>query len=161
MENLKNKIISLLQEDARYTTADLAVMTGESEKTVKETVSTLEDAGAIVKYSAIINSEVLESDGVEALIEVKVVPQKLVGFDAFAEELYNFNEVKSLYLMSGSFDLAIMVAGKNITEVAKFVSEKLGVIDGIVSVATHFILKKYKVEGQVCKKQTIERQCIL
>jgi DNA-binding Lrp family transcriptional regulator len=161
MENLKNKIISLLQEDARYTTADLAVMTGESEKTVKETVSALEDAGAIVKYSAIINSEVLESDGVEALIEVKVVPQKLVGFDAFAEELYNFNEVKSLYLMSGSFDLAIMVAGKNITEVAKFVSEKLGVIDGIVSVATHFILKKYKVEGQVCKKQTIERQCIL
>ena len=122
MENLKNKIISLLQEDARYTTADLAVMTGKSEKIVKETVTALEDAGAIVKYSAIINSEVLESDGVEALIEVKVVPQKLVGFDAFAEELYNFNEVKSLYLMSGSFDLAIMVAGKNITDVAKFVS---------------------------------------
>lgn len=161
MENLKNKIISLLQEDARYTTAELAVMTGADEKTVKDTVTSLEDAGVIVKYSAIINSEVLESDGVEALIEVKVVPQKLVGFDAFAEELYNFNEVKSLYLMSGSFDLAIMVAGKNITEVAKFVSEKLGVIDGIVSVATHFILKKYKVEGQVCKKQTIERQCIL
>ena len=161
MEKLQNQIISLLQEDARYTADELAVMTGADVDTVKNIVATLEESGVIVKYSAIVNSELLESDGVEALIEVKVVPQKLVGFDAFAEELYNFTEVRSLYLMSGSFDLAIMVAGKNITEVARFVSEKLGVIEGIVSVATHFILKKYKVEGQVCKKQTIERQCIL
>jgi DNA-binding Lrp family transcriptional regulator len=161
MEKLQNQIISLLQEDARYTADELSVMTGADVDTVKNIVATLEESGVIVKYSAIVNSELLESDGVEALIEVKVVPQKLVGFDAFAEELYNFTEVRSLYLMSGSFDLAIMVAGKNITEVARFVSEKLGVIEGIVSVATHFILKKYKVEGQVCKKQTIERQCIL
>ena len=161
MDSLKQKIIVLLQENARYTVAEIAVMTGASEADVKAAIAQLEDSGIIVKYSAIINTELLEEGQVEALIEVKVVPQKLMGFDAFAEELYHFNEVKSLYLMSGSFDLAIMVTGKNITDVAKFVSEKLGVIDGIVSVATHFILKKYKIEGQVCKKQMIERQCIV
>ena len=161
MNTLNEKIIALLQENARYSTKEIAVMTGADEDAVNKAIAELEDSGVIVKYSAVINNELLPDAGVEALIEVKVVPQKLVGFDAFAEELYNFNEVKSLYLMSGSFDLAIMVSGKNITEVAKFVSEKLGVIDGIVSVATHFILKKYKVEGQVCKKQTIERQCIV
>ena len=161
MDSLKQKIIVLLQENARYTVAEIAVMTGASEADVKAAITQLEDSGIIVKYSAILNTELLEEGQVEALIEVKVVPQKLMGFDAFAEELYHFNEVKSLYLMSGSFDLAIMVTGKNITDVAKFVSEKLGVIDGIVSVATHFILKKYKIEGQVCKKQMIERQCIV
>lgn len=161
MKNLQEKLISLLLENARYSVNELSAMAGVSEKEVVETMAELEKSGVIVKYSAIINSELLVDNSVEALIEVKVVPQKLVGFDAFAEELYNFNEVKSLYLMSGSFDLAIMVTGKNITEVARFVSEKLGIIDGIVSVATHFILKKYKIEGQVCKKQTIERQCIV
>ena len=161
MKDLKNQIIEILTENARYTNAQVADMVGVSEEEVNSAVKELEKDGVIVKYSAILNTELLEEGQVEALIEVKVVPQKLMGFDAFAEELYHFNEVKSLYLMSGSFDLAIMVTGKNITDVAKFVSEKLGVIDGIVSVATHFILKKYKIEGQVCKKQMIERQCIV
>ena len=162
MNDLQNKIIKLLDEDARYTVAQLAAMTGASEVDVQNNIKQLEDDGVIVKYSAIINTEALKDNKkVNALIEVKVAPQKLKGFDSYAEELYSFNEVKSLYLMSGSFDLAIMVTGKNITDVAKFVSEKLGVIDGIVSVATHFILKKYKIEGQVCSKQMIERQCIV
>jgi DNA-binding Lrp family transcriptional regulator len=90
---------------------------------------------------------------VQALIEVKVAPQKLKGFDSYAEEIYNFDEVKSLYLMSGGFDLAVFVEGKTITDIAKFIAEKLSVIDGIVSVATHFILKKYKIEGQVTQVQ--------
>ena len=128
MDSLKQKIIVLLQENARYTVAEIAVMTGASEADVKAAIAQLEDSGIIVKYSAIINTELLEDSQVEALIEVKVVPQKLMGFDAFAEELYNFNEVKSLYLMSGSFDLAIMVTGKNITDVAKFVSEKINFV---------------------------------
>jgi DNA-binding Lrp family transcriptional regulator len=89
--------------------------------------------------------------GVQALIEVKVAPQKLNGFDFCAEEIYNFPEVRSLYLMSGGFDLAIFVDGKDITDIAKFVSEKLSIIDGIVGVATHFVLKTYKIEGQLTR----------
>jgi len=161
MDKLSNTLLKLLQENARYDIKTLSVITGATEDEVSKKITELEDSGLIVKYSAIINTEKMEESSVEALIEVKVVPQKLKGFDAFADELCHFNEVKSLYLMSGNFDLAVFVTGKSIVEVSRFVSEKLGVLDGIVSVATHFILKKYKIEGQVCKKETIERQCIL
>ncbi|MBO5286273.1 MAG: Lrp/AsnC family transcriptional regulator [Clostridia bacterium] len=161
MENSAKKIIDLLQENARYDAETISVMTGIDKAEVEKTIADLEDKGVIVKYSAIVNTDVINEDAVEALIEVKVVPQKLKGFDAFAEELYHFNEVKSLYLMSGGFDLAVFVLGKNISEIAKFVSEKLGVIDGIVGVQTHFVLKKYKIEGQICKRETIERQLVV
>lgn len=161
MENSAKKIIDLLQENARYDAETISVMTGIDKKEVEAIIADLEDKGVIVKYSAIINTDVINEDAVEALIEVKVVPQKLKGFDAFAEELYHFNEVKSLYLMSGGFDLAVFVLGKNIAEIAKFVSEKLGVIDGVVAVQTHFVLKKYKIEGQICKRETIERQLVV
>ena len=162
MEKIKNEIIKLLSENARYTNKQVADMLGESEQTVKDAVASLEDDGVIVKYAAILNTEAIKQKTVQALIEVKVAPQKLCGFDACAEEIYNFPEVKSLYLMSGGFDLAIFVEGESITDIAKFVSEKLSVIDGIVSVQTHFILKKYKIEGQVtkpseeCKRQVIQ-----
>lgn len=161
MEKSAKKIIELLQENARYDSDTIAVMTGMEKAEVEAIISDLENKGIIVKYSAIVNTDAINEDAVEALIEVKVVPQKLKGFDAFAEELYHFNEVKSLYLMSGGFDLAVFVVGKNIAEIARFVSEKLGVIDGIVSVQTHFVLKKYKIEGQICKVETIERQLVV
>ena len=111
----------------------------------------LEREGVIVKYAAIINNEVLKDKSVQALIEVKVAPQKLNGFDAYAEQLYHFSEGQSLYLMSGGFDLAVFVEGKDISAIANFVSEKLSIIDGIIGVQTHFILKKYKVEGQITR----------
>jgi DNA-binding Lrp family transcriptional regulator len=151
MEKIKNEIIKLLSENARYTNKQVADMIGESEQTVKDAVASLEDEGVIVKYAAILNTEALKQKTVQALIEVKVAPQKLCGFDACAEEIYNFPEVKSLYLMSGGFDLAVFVEGEEITDIAKFVSEKLSIIDGIVGVQTHFILKKYKIEGQITK----------
>ena len=162
MENVKNGVIKLLSENARYTFKQMADMLSVSENDVKACVEDLEKKGAIVKYSAIFNNEILQNKAVQALIEVKVAPQKLNGFDAYAEQLYQFSEVQSLYLMSGGFDLAIFVEGADITDVAKFVSEKLSVIDGIVSVQTHFILKKYKIEGHVtkpseeCKRQIIQ-----
>lgn len=161
MENFKNKLIALLEENARYSVKQLADILGVSEKEIEKTMAELEENGVIVKYSAIINNETLKEQNVQALIEVKVAPQKLKGFDAYAEDLYNFEEVKSLYLMSGTFDLAIFVEGKNIVDIAKFVSEKLSVIEGITSVATHFILKKYKIEGHVTAKNSeLERQFI-
>ncbi len=153
MDKLKNQLIKLLAENAKYTDAQLSAITGESKEKVAGAVKELEKDGVIVKYAAILNTEALAVKRVQALIEVKVAPQKLKGFDSYAEQLYNFSEVQSLYLMSGVFDLAIFVEGADISEVAKFVSEKLSVIDGITSVQTHFILKKYKIEGQVTKPQ--------
>ena len=149
MENVKNGVIKLLSENARYTFKQMADMLSVSENDVKACVEDLEKKGAIVKYSAIFNNEILQNKAVQALIEVKVAPQKLNGFDAYAEQLYQFSEVQSLYLMSGGFDLAVFVEGKDIADIAKFVSEKLSVIEGVVGVQTHFILKRYKIEGQI------------
>lgn len=149
MEKIKNQLINLLTENARYSYSQLAAMVGTDESTVIRAVKELENDGVIVKYAAILNAEALTEKKVNALIEVKVAPQQLKGFDSCAEEIYNFKEVQSLYLMSGGFDLAVFVEGKDISDIARFVSEKLSVIDGIISVQTHFILKRYKIEGQV------------
>ncbi len=161
MKELKKKLIALLEENARYTFSDLAAMTGEDENAVKTAVSELEKAGAIVKYTAIVNEEKLGRKSVQALIEVKVAPQKLNGFDSYAEELYNFPEVRSLYLMSGGFDLAVFIDGESLGDIAKFVAEKLSIIDGITSVATHFILKKYKIEGNICNNNEEQKRQIV
>ena len=161
MKNLKETLIELLQENAKYTIEQLSTMTVSNEKAVARAIKEMEDEGVIVKYATIVNTEVLEKKKVQAMIEVKVAPQKLNGFDSYAEEIYSFKEVKSLYLMSGGFDLAVFVEGNDITDIAKFISQKLSIIDGIVSVATHFILKKYKIEGQVTKPpKESERQLI-
>lgn len=160
MEKLKSKLINLLVENARYSDKELAAIVGVDEQTVKTAVKELEKDGVIVKYAAIINTEVLAETKVQALIEVKVEPQKLKGFDSYAEEIYNFSEVQSLYLMSGGFDLAVFVEGNSITDIARFVSEKLSVI-GITSVQTHFILKKYKIEGQVARVQEESKRQII
>ena len=161
MEKLKEDLLKLLCENAKYTNEQMATMLGAKEEAVAAAVKELEKSGVIVKYSAILDTEALAENSVQALIEVKVAPQKLNGFDSYAEEIYNFPEVKSLYLMSGGFDLTVFVEGKTLTDIAKFVAEKLSVIDGITSVATHFILKKYKIEGCVTnKKEEIKRQII-
>ena len=149
MEKLKKEVLALLTENARFTLRQLSDITGAEENAVERAVKDLEDSGVIVKYAAIVNNEKLAEQRVEALIEVKVAPQKLKGFDSYAEEIYNFKEVVSLYLMSGGFDLAVFVVGKGLADIARFVSEKLSVIDGITAVQTHFILKKYKIEGQI------------
>ncbi len=162
MDQLKKELISYLSENARYTNAQLAAIVGASEDAVAAAVKELEADGIIVKYAAILNTEAMNQKRVQALVEVKVAPQKLKGFDSYAEEIYNFPEVQSLYLMSGGFDLAVFVDGQNITDIATFISEKLSVIDGIVSVQTHFILKKYKIEGQVAKpSEDGKRQAVL
>lgn len=162
MENLKTELVKLLSENAKYTFKQLSAMTGADESVVESAVRELENDGVIVKYSAIVNDEALGNNKkVSALIEVKVAPQKLNGFDSYAEEIYSFPEVKSLYLMSGVFDLAVFVEGDGITDIAKFVAEKLSVIDGITSVQTHFILKRYKIEGHVTKQDDGRKRQII
>ena len=161
MDKLKSQIVKALCENARYTNRELANMFSTDVEKISQAIEQLETDGVIVKYSAIINTEVLPEQNVQALIEVKVAPQRLKGFDSCAEEIYNFPEVKSLYLMSGGFDLAIFVEGKSLTDVAKFISEKLSVVDGIISVQTHFILKKYKIEGQITKPSVDNQRQII
>ncbi len=160
MEKIKKQLVELLVENARYSDKELSAMLGIDERAVKSAIKELEKDGVIVKYAAILNTEVMAETKVQALIEVKVEPQKLKGFDSYAEQIYHFDEVQSLYLMSGGFDLAVFVEGKSITDIARFVSEKLSVI-GITSVQTHFILKKYKIEGQIAKVQEESRRQII
>ena len=147
MEKLEKKIVELLQDDARYTPAKLAVLLGEDEKTVANAIAKLEKDGIIVKYAAIVNTEKTGEDSVDALIEIKVNPQPRSGYDAIAEQIIKFDEVKNVYLMSGAFDLVVTIEAKTIREVSMFVSDKLSVIEGIKGASTHFILKKYKESG--------------
>ena len=122
-------------------------MLGADKSAVDASVAEMEESGLVLKYTAIVNTEKIHKKRVEALIELRVTPQKHTGFDAIAEQIYKFSEVKSLYLMSGAYDLAVMIEGNDLKDIAFFVSEKPSCLDSIVSTATHFILKKYKVEG--------------
>ena len=122
---------------------------GIDEKDAARRIKAMEASGVIAKYTALCNTEKLSEDVVTALIEVKVTPQMSSGFDAIAKTVYQFDEVKAVYLMSGAYDLCITVEGKNLREVSRFVSEKLSTMRDIVSTATHFILKKYKTEGVI------------
>ena len=157
MKKLQDKILNILKDDARTSVAEMAEMLGAEEQEVKDCVDSLEKSGVIVKYTAVVNDEKTARDFVEALIEVKVAPVREKGFDEIAEYIYQFDEVKSMYLMSGAYDLAGFVEGRTLRDAARFVSEKLSVIDKVLSTATHFILKKYKIDGVVVEKTENKR----
>ena len=152
MEKLEKDILALIAEDSRLTPKKIASMLGSDEKTIAAKIAKLEEAGVIVKYTAIINDDTIEEESVEALIEVKVTPQRGHGFDMIANEIASHDEVQNLYLMSGAYDLAVIVKGKSLRSVSRFVSEKISTFDTVISTATHFILKKYKVEGATMTK---------
>lgn len=152
MDRLEKDILALIAEDSRLTAKKIAAMLGAEEGLVAEKISLLEKSGIIVKYTVILNTDSIEEESVEALIEVKVTPQRGHGFDMIANEIAAHDEVKNLYLMSGGYDLAVIVQGKSLRSVSRFVSEKISTYDTVISTATHFILKKYKVEGAVMYK---------
>ena len=158
--DIKQTLIKYLTENSRYTNKQLASMIGVTETEVETAITELEKSGAIVKYTTIINPDKFETGRVDALINVKVKPQKLKGFDAFAEQLCKYDEVKGLYLISGAFDLAVMITAKDLNGVARFVSETLSAVDGVIEVSTNFILKKYKIEGQTTKGENEDRVLI-
>ncbi len=161
MNKIEKDILALIAEDSRLTAKKMAAMLGVEESKVMQTVSALEAAGTIVKYTAILNTDSVDDESVEALIEVKVTPQRGHGFDMIANEIAAHEEVKNLYLMSGAYDLAVIVQGKSLRNVSRFVSEKISTYDTVISTATHFILKKYKVEGAIMRKNnTPERLSI-
>ena len=142
-------ILEILKEDARTAPERIAVMTGSDPSTVREAIAGMEKRGIIVKYPAMINWDLAGGEEVEALIEVRVTPQRDQGFDAIAERIYRFEEVSSVYLMSGAYDLMVLVRGRTIKQLALFVSEKLSTLENVNSTATHFVLKKYKNEGVI------------
>ena len=146
MDKLEKDILALIAEDSRLTAKKISAMLALDEKTVAEKISSMEQSGVIVKYTAITNTDSLDEESVEALIEVKVTPQRGHGFDMIANEIASHEEVKNLYLMSGAYDLAVIVQGKSLRNVSRFVSEKISTFDTVISTATHFILKKYRSE---------------
>lgn len=160
MKELSLKILEILQHDARVTASEIAVMLSKSQGEVAKAVSELEKSGVILKYGVIVDEEKLDKDSVQALIEVKVAPKSEKGFDEIAADIGKFEEVKSLYLMSGAYDLCIIIEGRTLREVALFVSEKLSRFDAVLSTATHFILKKYKIDGASIADGNLKRLVI-
>ena len=147
MTNLEKDVLAILTDDARIAPKKIAAMLSADEETIKACIAKLEKSGVLVKYTAIVNNEKAEDTLVEALIEVKVAPKKKEGFDGIAKQIASFPEVKSVYLMSGAYDLAVFVEDKTLQQVSRFVSERISTFDGVLSTATHFLLKKYKIEG--------------
>jgi len=149
-----DEILEILANDARVTPKEVATLTGKSVATVKKAIKQYEKNGVIVKYKTLINQDLVRdaNSHVRALIEVSIAPQKNMGFDYVAERIYSFPEVTSCYLVSGAYDLLIIVEGENIQTVAGFVASKLSPMENVRATTTHFMLKKYKEDGHILKK---------
>lgn len=146
---LKTKVLTLLENDARLTFEKIAVMLDKECREIAEIIGELEKDGVIVGYKTLVDWDKTEREYVTALIELKVTPQRDRGFERVAQRICSYPEVKNMYLMSGAYDLCVMIEGKTMKQVALFVAEKLAVIDGVISTSTHFVLRKYKDKGVV------------
>ncbi|MCI6691972.1 MAG: Lrp/AsnC family transcriptional regulator [Clostridium sp.] len=152
-----DEILEVLEKNSRYKDEEIATMTGKTVEEVREAIRDYEEKNIIAGYTTLINWENTGKETVTALIEVKITPQRGVGFNKVAERIYKFNEVKACYLMSsGGFDLTVIVEGKTMKEVALFVSEKLAIQEYVTGTATHFVLKKYKDHGRIFKEKKNE-----
>lgn len=146
---MKEKILSVIEKNSKISIEDLAAVLGEKPEDVAKAIYEMERDKVICGYHTIINWNNTNNEKVTALIEVKVTPQRGQGFDKIAERIYNFSEVNAVYLMSGGFDLTVIIEGRTLQEVARFVSSKLAPLEAILSTATHFVLKKYKDHGTI------------
>jgi DNA-binding Lrp family transcriptional regulator len=159
MLNTKEKeILKILERDAKATPQKIATMIGISEKEVADKIKKFEEEGIIVQYKTLIDWEKTGEEVVYAFIDVKVTPERDVGFDAVAKRIYKFPEVHSLYLLSGTYDLSVVVEGKNMKEIAYFVAEKLATLDHVQGTVSHFVLKKYKVDGKVLEPEEEDKR---
>ncbi len=153
------EILKILEDDARSTTRQIATMTGTPSAEVNKLIKQAEKDRIILKYKTVINWDKVEDEQVWALIEVKVTPEKDVGFDSIAERIYRFPQARTVYLISGTYDLLVLVLGKTEHEVADFVSRKLAPIEGVQGTVTHFVLKRYKEDGETLEgEEEIKRQ---
>ena len=158
---MREKILSVIEKNSRIDIEELAILLGEDETAIANEIADMEKEGVICGYHTLINWDKTNNGEVNALIEVRVTPQKGMGFDNIAERIYQFSEVNAVYLMSGSFDFTVFIEGRTMRDVAQFVSDKLAPMDSVLSTATHFVLKKYKDHGTILSaKKKDERQLI-
>jgi DNA-binding Lrp family transcriptional regulator len=156
------KILKILENDARTTQKQISTMIGTPQSEVAKLIKQAEKDRLILKYKTIINWEKVGKEQVSALIEVKIAPQRDVGFDAVAERIYRFPQTRSVYLLSGTYDLLVLVSGKTMHEVADFVSQKLAPIEEVQGTVTHFLLKRYKEDGEILEgKEKTKRQPLI
>ena len=156
---MMKEILKILQNDARTTTKQISAMTGRPGTEVTRLIKEAEKDRVILKYKAIVNWDKVEDEQVWALIEVKLTPEKDVGFDSIAERIYRFPQARTVYLISGTYDLLVLVMGEAEHEVADFVSRKLAPIEGVQGTVTHFVLKRYKEDGETLEgEEEIKRQ---
>ncbi len=153
-----DKILKALEDNAKLTPEQLAVMLGKEQGDIKELIKKYEADGVILGYKAMIDWDKTDREYVTALIEVKMTPQRDRGFDRVAEKIYNYPEVQSLYLMSGGYDLCLVIEGKTMKEVAYFVAQKLAPIEYVISTATHFVLRKYKDKGVIYGAEEVDER---
>lgn len=159
---MRTKILNLLNMNSRLAVPDIAAMLGEDADKVAAEIKAMEEEQIICGYHTMIDWDKTNEEKVTALIELKVTPQRGEGFDKIAERIYNYEEVSNLYLMSGGYDIAVMIEGRTMKEVALFVSSKLAPMDTVISTATHFVLKKYKEHGvRYVSQKKDERQVIM
>ncbi len=158
---LELDLLALLEEDSTLTDEEMAMRLNSDAKSVREAIENLEKDKSIVKYIAVVNRENLDDDKVEALIELKVTPQRDIGYDEIAKRIYRYSEIKGVYLMAGAYDLAVRMESDSIKNISKFVFEKLAVIDGVTSTQTVFIMRKYKENGVVLVPEEHEDRLVV
>ena len=158
---MREKILAVLEKNARIDLKDLAVLLGESEAAVANAIADMEKEHITCGYHTLINWDNTSEEKVMALIEVKVTPQRGMGFDKIAERIYQYNEVNAVYLMSGAYDFTVFIEGKTMKEVALFVSSKLSTLDSVLSTATHFVLKKYKDHGTALVEEVHDERMLV
>lgn len=155
-------MLEILEKNGRIPIETLAKMLDLSLEETEKKIKELEQQNIILNYSAVIDwSKAVEDEKVTAVIDVKVTPKRGVGFNDVAERIYRFPEVKAVYLMSGAYDLSVTIEGKSVTEVARFVAEKLSTIESVISTTTHFLLKKYKHDGVIFEPKKEDKRIVV
>ncbi len=161
MDNITRQILELLEDNAKLTSEEIAIMLNIDVVKVRGIIKDLENKKAILSYLTLINWEKVGEEKVNALIEVRITPQRDVGFDAVAERIYRFPEVRSMHLMSGTYDLAVLLEGRSMKEVSHFVATKLATIEGVVSTTSHFVLKTFKQDGVIMEDNEEDRRLMV
>ena len=158
---MREKILAVMEKNSRIDIKDLAVLLGEDEVAVANEIAQMEREHIICGYHTLIDWDKTGDEKVTALFEVRVTPQRGMGFDKVAERIYQYNEVEAVYLMSGGYDFTVIIEGKTMRQVAQFVSDKLSPMESVLSTATHFILKKYKDHGTVLAKEEQDERMLI
>ena len=158
---MREQILTFLERNSRIDLKELAILLGSDEAVIANEIQQTEKEGIICGYHTLIDWDKTSSDKVTALIEVRVTPQRGQGFDSIAERIYNYPEVQSVYLISGGYDLLVILEGKTLKEVSGFVSDKLSTLESVLSTATHFILKKYKDDGIILSKKNKDERMLV